>query len=81
MKAGGGAKRNATLEHGTQVSMATQKAANTTRPHHSEKLSGDAYQSQQRVGRVRGKLQHKVRFGVRKNCLTSQSEYMSSEAR
>ena len=44
MKAGGGAKRNASTEQGTQVSMATQSAATTTRHRHTEKLSGDTYQ-------------------------------------
>ena len=44
MKAGGGAKRNASLEQGAQVSMATQRTASTTRHHHTEKLSGDTYQ-------------------------------------
>ena len=41
MKAGGGAKRNASLEQGVQVSMATQRVATTTRRRHTEKLSGD----------------------------------------
>ena len=36
MKAGGGAKRNATIELGTQVSTATQRAATTTRHRHWE---------------------------------------------
>ena len=44
MKAGGGAKRNASIEQGMQVSKATQRAATTTRHHHTEKLSGDTYQ-------------------------------------
>ena len=44
MKAGGGAKRNASLEQGAQVSTATQRAATTTRHRHTEKLSGDTYQ-------------------------------------
>ena len=44
MKAGGGAKRNASIEQGTQVSTATQRAATTTRHRHTEKLSGDTYQ-------------------------------------
>ena len=39
MKAGGGARRNASVEQGTQVSTAT-----TTRHRHTEKLSGDTYQ-------------------------------------
>ena len=44
MKAGGGAKQNATIELGMQVSTATQRAATTTRHRHTEKLSGDTYQ-------------------------------------
>ena len=44
MKAGGGAKRNASLEQGAQVSMATRRVATTTRHRHTEKLSGDTYQ-------------------------------------
>ena len=46
MKAGGGAKRNASLEQGVQVSTASQRAATTTRHRHTEKLSGtgDTYQ-------------------------------------
>ena len=44
MKAGGGAKRNASLEQGAQVSMATQRAVTTTWHRHTEKLSGDIYQ-------------------------------------
>ena len=64
MKAGGGAKRNVSLEQGTQVSMATQRAATTTSHSHTEKLSGSveiltnlyAYLDQQRG---RDKLPHK----------------------
>ena len=65
MKAGGGAKRNASLEQGAQVSKATQRAATTTRHRHTEKLSGDTYQPLysprpvKREGRGRGKLLHK----------------------
>ena len=44
MKAGGGAKRNASIEQGTQVSTATQRAATPTRHRHTENLSGDTYQ-------------------------------------
>ena len=44
VKAAGGAKWNVSLEQRTQVSMATQRAATTTRHCHSEKLSGDTYQ-------------------------------------
>ena len=65
MKAGGGAKRNANLEQGAQVSTATQRPATTTRHRHTEKLSGDTYQPlysprpAKREGRGRGKLSHK----------------------
>ena len=65
MKAGGGAKRNASLEQGAQVSTATQRAATTTRHRHTEKISGDTYQllysprPVKREGRGRGKLPHK----------------------
>ena len=44
MKAGGGAKRNASIKQGKQVSTATQRAATTTRHRHTEKLNGDTYQ-------------------------------------
>ena len=44
IKAGGGAKRNASVKQGTQVSMATQRAATTTRHRRTDKLSGDTYQ-------------------------------------
>jgi len=46
MKANDGAKRNASLEQGVQVSMATQRAATTTRHRHTERLRGDTYQPQ-----------------------------------
>ena len=65
MKAGGGAKRNASLEQRAQISTATQRAATTTRHRHTEKLSGDTYQPlysprpDKREGRGRGKLPHK----------------------
>ena len=43
MKAGGGgARRNASLKQGVQVSMVTQRAATTGRHCHTEKLSGDS---------------------------------------
>ena len=42
---GGGAKQNASLKQGVEVSMATQRAATTTRQRHTETLSGDTYQS------------------------------------
>ena len=44
MKAGGGAKWNASLEQGAQESTATQRVATTTRHCYTEKLSGDTYQ-------------------------------------
>ena len=44
IKAGDGAKWNASIEQDTQVSTATQGAATTTRHHHTEKFSGDTYQ-------------------------------------
>ena len=61
MKAGGGAKRNASLEQGAQVSTATQRAATVTRHRHTEKLSGDTFNLYTHLGqkRGRGKLPHK----------------------
>ena len=65
MKAGGGAKRNAKLEQGTQVTMATQRAATTTKHCHTEKPGEDTYQPlysprpAKREGKGRGKLLHK----------------------
>ena len=44
IKAGGGVKRNASVKQGMQVSMATQRAATTTRHRRTDKLSGDTYQ-------------------------------------
>ena len=44
MKAGGGAKWNASVKQGMQVSTAIQRAVTTTRHRHTEKLSGDTYQ-------------------------------------
>ena len=41
MKACGGAKGNASLKQGVQVSTATQRVSTTTRHHHTEKLSED----------------------------------------
>ena len=60
MKVGGGAKQNASLEQGAQVSTAT-----TTRHRHTKKLSGDTYRPLysprpvKREGIGRGKLPHK----------------------
>ena len=61
MKAGGGAKQNASLKQGVQVSTATQRAATTTRHCHTEKLNGGTYQPLYlpRPARGRGKLLHK----------------------
>ena len=44
MKVGGGAKWNASIEQGMQVSTETQRAATTTRHRRTDKLSGDTYQ-------------------------------------
>ena len=41
---GGGAKQNASLEQGTQVSRATHRAETTSRHRHTVTLSGDTYQ-------------------------------------
>ena len=78
MKAGGGAKRNASLEQGAQVSTATQRAATTTRHRHTEKLSGDTYQPlySPRPANCRTK----ARFVARKNCTTFESKHASSKA-
>ena len=65
MKAGGGAKRNASVEQGTQISTATQRAATTTRHRHTEKLSGGTLptciltMASHERGKGRGKLPHK----------------------
>ena len=83
MKAGGGAKRNVSLEHGAQVSTATQRAGTTTRHRHTEKLSGDTYQSlysprqAKREGQTATK---KARFVARMNCTTFESKHASPEA-
>ena len=82
MKAGGGAKRNVSVEQGTQVSTATQRAATTTRHRHTEKLSGDTYQPvylpqpAKREGHTATQMHN---FGAQ-NCTTSQSKYTSSKA-
>jgi len=78
MKVGGGAKRNVSIEQGTQVSKATQRAATTTRHRHTDKLSGDTYQPVYLPWRARreGKGQtaaqmHKI---IRaRNCTTSRA--------
>ena len=84
MKAGGGAKRNASVKQGTQVSTATQRAATTTRHRHTEKLSGDTYQpvyhSQPRGREGEGQTATQMHNFGAQNCTTSQSEYASSKA-
>ena len=86
MKAGGGAKRNASIEQGTQVSKASQRAATTTRHRHTEKLSGDTYQPvylpwpAKREGREEGQtaaLMHKYELKIAR----PQSEHASSNAK
>ena len=78
MKAGGGAKRNASIEQGTQVSTATQRAATTTRHRHTEKLSGDTYQpvylpwAAKREGRGGANCCTKAQIRAR-NCTTSRA--------
>lgn len=62
MKVGGGAKWNASLEQGAQVSMPTQREATTTRHHHTEKLSGDTSlltEASQEGGKEKCKLPNK----------------------
>ena len=46
MKADGGAKQNKSYKQGSQISMATQTAATTTRHSHTDFVSGDTYQPQ-----------------------------------
>ena len=77
MKGGGGAKQNASLEQGTQVSTATQIAATTTTQRHTENLSGVTYQP---LYPPRPWAKGEGRGGANTNCMTSQSEYASSEA-
>ena len=66
MKGCGGAKQNASLELGTQVSRATQRAATTTRQRHTEKLTVDTLiptsmltKDNQEGENERGKMTHK----------------------
>ena len=78
MKAGGGAKQNASIEQGTQVSTATQRAAITTRHRHTDKLSGDTYQPvylpwpAKREGRGGAKCRTNAQIRAR-NCTTSRA--------
>ena len=83
MKAGGGAKRNASIEQGMQVSTAT-----TTRHRHTDKLSGVTYQratciltmASQERGKGRGKLPHKC-TNTSSKLHDFESEYASSNAK
>ena len=85
IKAGGGAKRNASIEQGMQVSTATQRAATTTRHRHTEKLSGDTYQpvylpwpAKRREGEGQtAALMHKYELEIAR----PQSEHTSSNAK
>ena len=84
MKTGGGAKRNASIEQGTQLSTATQRAATTTKHRHSDKLGGDTYlpiciltMASQEGGKGRGKLPHKC-TNTSSKLHDFQSEYASS---
>ena len=84
MKAGGGAKQNVSIEQGTQVSTATQRAATTTGHRHTEKLSGVTklytYHGQPRGREEEGQtaaLMHKYKLGIAR----PQSEYASSNAK
>ena len=74
------------IEQGTQVSMATQRAAITTRHCHTDKLSG-VYLStciltmaSQEGGKGRGKLPHKC-TNTSSKLHDFQSEYASSNAK
>ena len=86
MKAGGGAKQNASLKQGAQVSTATQRAATTTRHRHTEKLNGGTYQPLYLPRPARGREEGganchtKARFVARKYCTTFESRHASSEA-
>ena len=84
MKAGGGAKRNASIGQGTQVFMATQRAATTTRHRHTEKLSGDTnlYPCHAQPNGIEREGQTTVQMYnlVLEICTTSQSEFVSSKA-
>ena len=83
MKAGAGAKRNASMEQGMQVSTATQRAATTTRHRHTDKFSGDTYQPvylpwpAKRAGR--GGANCRTNASLKLHDL--QSEYASSNAK
>ena len=78
MKAGGGAKRNASIEQGTQVSTATQRAATTARHCHTDRLSGDTYQPvylpwpAKREGRGGANCRTNAQIRAR-NCTTSRA--------
>jgi len=76
-----GAKRNAILELGAQLSTVTQRVATTTRHCHTEKLSGDTCQPlySPKPAKEGGWERHgdgqtttqTARFGGQKNCTTS----------
>lgn len=72
MKAGGDAKRNASIILGAQVS----KIGNPEQPGDTYQLY--THQDQQRGREVEGTYySKKARFGARKNCTTFQSKYAS----
>ena len=78
MKAGGGARQNASLEQGAQLSTTTQRGTTTSRHHHTEKLSGESYQPlylpgpRKRQGLVEGvNFCTKERFRAQKNWIQS----------
>ena len=84
MKAGGGAKRNVSIEQGTQVSKATQRAATTTRHRHTDKLSGDTYQPvylASKEGREGANRCTNAQNNTSSKLHDLQSEYMSSNAK
>ena len=89
MKAGGGAKRNASLEQGVQVppqqSRERQPPPGTVTLRNSvelEILTNLYTHLDQQRGREEGgaNCHTKARFVARKNCTTFESEHVSSEA-
>ena len=78
MKVGGGAKQNASLKQGTQVSRATHGAETTSRHRHTVKLSGDSYQPLSLPWQAKkegeGQTAINAQFGAQ-NCMTFQSKY------
>ena len=85
IKAGGGAKRNASPEQGMQVSTITHNPATTTKHHHSEKLSGDTYQPvylpqpTKREGRGGANCCTNAQFGAQ-TCTAYQNKFKPSKA-